>query len=264
MTFELPTITRQQMIRVDQLMIQTYHISLLQMMEHAGENLARLIQYYARDFSNPRILALCGNGNNGGGGLVAARFLHNWGCSVTVGILGEPQQLKVAPAQHLHNLRKLGIPILDADQARAGLAHSDFEIMLDALVGYGLNGSLRTPLPALIKSMLAHPKIPVIALDAPSGLDVDGLTSVLTVKANATLTLALPKIGLTLPQNQNQVGVLYVADIGVPRELYQELGINPGYLFTESSLVRQVADGRYTAYHFRPESDPAVEKIPLG
>ena len=80
---------------------------------------------------------------------------------------------------------------------------------------------------------------PILALDVPSGMDAtSGDVHESTVRATATLTLALPKTGLVSGPARTQVGELYLADIGVPRQLYSEIGLSdPGALFTKSDLV---------------------------
>ncbi len=81
----LPSVTRDQMREVDRLMIEEYGIQLPQMMENAGLQLARLTQEYLDGLDDGRrVLVLAGRGNNGGGGLVAARRLAAWGADVAV------------------------------------------------------------------------------------------------------------------------------------------------------------------------------------
>ena len=77
---DLPAITREQMEEVDRVMIDDLHISLVQMMENAGRNLAALAQ---QRFRPSTVTVMAGSGGNGGGGLVAARHLSNWGVEVT-------------------------------------------------------------------------------------------------------------------------------------------------------------------------------------
>ena len=77
----VPTVSAEQMREVDRLMEEQYGVALLQMMENAGRNLAHLARrrYFDGDARNRQILVLAGSGGNGGGGLVCARRLHNWG-----------------------------------------------------------------------------------------------------------------------------------------------------------------------------------------
>ena len=84
----------------------------------------------------------------------------------------------------------------------------------------------------------------MLALDIPSGLDGDsGAASEPTIRAMATLTLALPKAGLLQPAARPWVGTLYVADISVPEVVYRRLVLSVGPLFAQADIVR-IADGQ--------------------
>ena len=84
---KIPAITTQQMIQVDRLMIEEYGIQLIQMMENAGKSLAELSRnLLGDDVQDKNIAVICGAGNNGGGGMVAARHLHNWGANILLKI----------------------------------------------------------------------------------------------------------------------------------------------------------------------------------
>ena len=98
---KIPSISTEQMRKIDDLMINKYGIELIQMMENAGANLAELaINLMEKDFEipNPKnIVVACGLGNNGGGGMVAARHLSNHGFNVTVVLTGAEAKLKSVP-----------------------------------------------------------------------------------------------------------------------------------------------------------------------
>jgi len=220
------------MRRVDQLMVAAYGISVLQMMENAGRQLAalarRLLDGSVKD---RRIMILCGAGNNGGGGMVAARHLHNWGARVQVQLATEPERLKDVPAHQWRTVRVLG---LDA-KATSDLAQTD--LIVDALIGYGLTGVPRPEMAGWIERANAARR-PILALDTPSGLDVTtGIPSQPCVRASATLTLALPKIGLLAEPARPHVGRLYLADIGVPPELYQQMGLSVPPVFAVEGII---------------------------
>ena len=108
----IPFITSDQMREVDRTMIEDYGITLIQMMENAGKNLACLAQ---RLFLNNRedevILILAGRGGNGGGSLVCARYLQNWGYSVKVCLSKPVESLNVVPLHQFNILQKLGVPV---------------------------------------------------------------------------------------------------------------------------------------------------------
>jgi len=227
----VPALTTTQMIEVDRLMIEAYGISLEQMMENAGRNLAELgRQLLGGLVANHRITVICGAGNNGGGGMVATRHLHNWGAQVHVVLVSTPDKLKDVPAHQWSILKAMQL-----DRASFDLESSDH--IVDALLGYGAQGDPRPPIKTWIERANAS-GIPILSLDSPSGLDTTtGDAGLPCVRAEATMTLALPKTGLLAPQAREFVGKLYLADIGVPLELYQRIGIQFESPFARGSIV---------------------------
>ena len=215
------------MEEVDRVMIQDLGIDLVQMMENAGRNLAALSQ---QRFEPSSVCVLVGSGGNGGGGLVAARHLFNWGVEVAV-TLGQPAgSMAPVPAHQLDALQQMKVTV--------GGEPVDADLCLDALIGYSLRGDPRGRKAELI-DWLNDQKQPVLALDTPSGLDVTtGQPAEPCVSATATMTLAAPKTGLL---EAEQVGELYLADISVPPSVYSPFGIEmPTGVFAQSQLVRVV------------------------
>jgi len=202
-------ITEAQMIEVDRVMVEDLHIDLLQMMENAGRNLAHLVL----DLHAPeRVSVAAGSGGNGGGGMVAARHLANAGVDVTVTLTRDVGQLSGVPAHQLDILQRMGVAVA------SDLAPSD--LCIDAVIGYSLQGPPRGRSEQLISEINTHDK--VISLDTPSGLDVTtGDTPGEVVRADATMTLCLPKVGL---RQSPVVGTLYLADISVPPAITAALG----------------------------------------
>ena len=230
----MPTLTTAQMIEVDRLMIEKYGIVLLQMMENAGRQLAEQARRMLGDLKGRRVVVVCGAGNNGGGGMVAARHLHNRGARVQVKLADDCAGLKEVPAHQYRILQVLGV----CREADPDLAQAD--LIIDALIGYGLSGNPRDPIARWIDRANQSAR-PILALDAPSGLDTStGKAGAPCITATVTLTLALPKVGLLASAAQSVVGELFVADIGVPPELYAEpsLGIKVGAIFAADSIVR--------------------------
>ena len=91
-----PAVTASQMAEVDRLMVEVYRVSLVQMMEQAGLHLARLVRRFLGDRVEGRWIAVvCGKGNNGGGGMVAARHLLNWGGRVGLGLAADPDDARM-------------------------------------------------------------------------------------------------------------------------------------------------------------------------
>lgn len=223
---ELPAITADQMREVDRVMIDDLGIRLLQMMENAGRNLAELAQsrYHPADCT-----VVAGPGGNGGGGLVAARHLHNRGVDVTV-VLDE-RDLGEVPAHQLAILRRMGVPV----SQRAAPA----SLLVDAMIGYSLRGDPREPAAGWIHWANGQPS-PTLALDLPSGLDATtGRVGNPCIVADATLTLALPKVGLHVAPEV--VGELFAADISVPPAVYEPLGLHLSAPFALGSILRVTA-----------------------
>lgn len=230
-----PALTTEQMREVDRLMVDEFGIAPMQMMENAGRNLALLAQRLLDgDVVDRPIVVLAGRGNNGGGGLAAARHLQNWGGWVQVLSTHPPEAHRGVPAEQLAILRAMDVPLAWADE---GWELPPCDLVIDAVIGYGLSGEPRGKARELI--MLANSSAaPVLSLDAPSGLDTSsGRLYEPHVQAAATMTLALPKQGLLLEPGRTAAGDLYLADIGVPPELYARLGIEVGPLFAAGVVL---------------------------
>lgn len=221
----IPTVTMDQMREVDRIMIQDLHIELKQMMENAGRNLARLA--FLR-FRPSRVVVLAGPGGNGGGGLVAARHLANWGVGISVVLGKEREEMGPVPAHQLDVLDRMSVPTVAEPSAA--------DLVIDALIGYSLRGNPRRRAADLIE-WTGDQAAPVLSLDTPSGLDVTtGEPGRPSVSAAATLTLAAPKTGLL---EADSVGDLYLADISVPPAVYDAFGMEmPADLFGEDTVVR--------------------------
>ncbi len=234
-TNEIPCLTAAQMREVDRLAMEEFHLDLLQMMENAGRALARLArdEFLGGSALGRSVLVLAGRGGNGGGGLAAARRLHAWGAKVEVILGADANSLKDAPAHQLRALRSISVPVLPPG---ADLPAAD--LILDAMLGYSLRGAPRDPIAGMIAAANAG-AAPILALDLPSGLDPDaGLPGDPTVRAAATLTLALPKAGLLAEDAREHVGDLWLADIGIAPELYRRLGLHVPPIFAEDDLLR--------------------------
>lgn len=232
----VPSVTAAQMRDVDRIMVEELGISLLQMMENAGRALAELTRIHLAGLRRRKVVVLAGRGGNGGGGMSAARRLAVWGAEVRVVIAHPDRDLAGAAAHQLATLRAIGVPVHRPAEA-ASLLH-EADVVLDALLGYGLDGPPREPEAGMIRFASLH-GTPILALDLPSGLDPDqGTPHDPTIRATRTLTLALPKAGLLRQEASDFVGELWLADISVPREVYARFGIAPGLLFGESDLIR--------------------------
>jgi NAD(P)H-hydrate epimerase len=187
----VPAVTTEQMREVDRAMIEDYGITLTRMMENAGRDLAELVRYkLGGRVEGKTIVVLAGRGNNGGG-MVAARHLTNWGADVRVMTNGIRADKSVV-AEQFQILRALNVPLSDALE-QSILTSAD--LVVDALIGYGLQGAPRGEMAKWIRNA-NESGAPIVALDTPSGLDTDtGEIFEPCIRATAILTLALPKIG---------------------------------------------------------------------
>ena len=237
----VPAVTSVEMAAVDQAMVEGYGIDLIQMMENAGRALAVLARdrFLDGDPQGKTVVVLAGPGGNGGGALVAGRRLHGWGATIRTLLAREPDRFAPVPAKQLAILDRLGVEILSSGQLLTPPDSSTPDLVIDGVIGYSLRGAPHGGAEALIR-WSGSAGAPILALDVPSGMDAtSGDVHDSTVRATATLTLALPKTGLVSGPARTQVGELYLADIGVPRQLYSEIDLrDPGALFAESDLVR--------------------------
>ena len=236
---KVPYLTTNQMIEVDRLMIEVFGIALMQMMENAGRNLADVARscFLGGNSVGKKVVVLAGTGGNGGGALVCARRLHNWGAQISVFLTKPDDQFTKVPAHQLRILREMQVNIEPAAKVSSV---EEPDLIVDGIIGYSLKGAPRGPARDLIRWANAQ-SVPTLSLDAPSGIDTTtGGVFDPCIKAAATMTLALPKEGLRKPDVKKQVGELYLADISVPPELYAKpsLGISVGPLFTLGDVLR--------------------------
>ena len=236
----IPWITTGQMAAVDRLMVERYGVDLVQMMENAGRSLARLAmhRFLTERSGDDRVVILAGTGGNGGGALACARHLHNWGVSTRVYLSRPPSALKGVPAHQLRSLRAMRVPISGPSTVRA--ARERPSLIVDGVIGYSLRGAPRNGAAQLI-DWANESGAPVLSLDVPSGLDAtSGEALGVAIRATATMTLALPKTGLGIGAGPQRAGELYLADIGVPPQLYRKIGVDARTqaLFAGASIVR--------------------------
>ncbi len=229
----LPWLSVAQMREVDRVTIEELGVSLEQMMENAGRNLAVLARRLLDGTANGRrVLVLAGPGGNGGGGMVAARHLAVAGADVSVVLDRPPERLASVPQSQYAILHEMGVATSVGTQVDLDAV----DLVLDALFGYGQTGAPRGEAARLIEASLGRR---VLALDVPSGLEL--ATDTVHdphVRADATLTLALPKAGLRAADARPAVGELFLADISIPARVYERLDLSHDPPFGLSPIVR--------------------------
>jgi hydroxyethylthiazole kinase-like uncharacterized protein yjeF len=181
------------------------------LMDRAGRAVARAVIRLATGRYGRRVVVVCGKGNNGGDGFVAARVLRREGLAVRCLFVGDRTGVRGAAAHHLGLLDRAGVRLEQFD--RDALAGAD--VIVDALFGTGFRGRAEGPAAAAIDAM-NDASAPVVAVDIPSG--VDGLTGAVAgpaVKASVTVAMAAMKVGTAIGAGAVHSGTLEIADIGI-------------------------------------------------
>jgi NAD(P)H-hydrate epimerase len=229
----VPAVTAEEMREVDRIAVQEFGLGILQMMENAGRNLAENVLDMLNG-AGGRVTILAGSGGNGGGGLCCARHLHNRDFKVWAVLDRQAETFTGAAGTQLQILQAAGVQPTNPSQVIEVVNRS--QIVVDALIGYGLEDAPWGKTAELIDLCNQHAER-VLSLDVPSGLNATtGEIPGTVVRPERTLTLALPKTGL-----HNVLGSLYLADIGIPPEVFHQLGLSFEPLFEESFWIRLVS-----------------------
>ncbi len=206
-------VTREEMRTIDRLAVERHGLSVESLMENAGRAVADAVQ--ERTSPACPVVAVCGGGNNGGDGFVAARLLAERGYEVEVLALEKGAD----PSTPAGRNRLLVEETLDFV---GRLKKRPMAVLIDAILGTGLSREVRGRERRLIEEInrLDRRWFPVVAVDIPSGLDADtGRPLGVAVEATVTVTLGLPKAGFRNSAAARYLGELVVAEIGFPREL---------------------------------------------
>ena len=243
------------MAKVDELAVSKYSLSVPQMMENAGRNVARWI---ADELKPKKVIVLFGKGNNGGDGLCCARHLAIYGIDIEIvsafesgGNENVMHQLKILKEMGIIPVKDFKAEEDDPENQRFSV-HSTSKnspslakreevecVIVDALLGYNIKGNPEGRFAELIKAsnFMRKSGMKVVSYDLPSGMDPDtGEARDPCVEADYTMTLALPKEGLK--KSGEKFGKLFLVNIGIPNELYEkELGIKIDNYFKEGDVV---------------------------
>ena len=215
----LSAVTATQMTEIDRSLEQDIGLSLAASTELAGYHIASYIRTLLKDLANKRILVLAGAGHNGADALATARLLASWNAAVVVITDRSRIELKPLTSQQLELAEQYGVRAFEP-----GALLPEADLILDGLIGYGLEGSiLHEPTRELIFASSQY-KVPHIAIDVPTGLDATtGRATTPAFRADTTITLGYPKTGLVKQYSPAMVGELWVADIGIPPRWWQRL-----------------------------------------
>lgn len=218
-------LTAAEMREVDRLTTERYGILSLELMENAGRAVAEVLTGRVSNLGQKRIVVLCGKGNNGGDGFVAARYLQASGAAPEVILLAAPESVRGDAAINFKRWEEANGKLISVtntsawENSRAALWGAD--IVVDALLGTGLTGPPEGLVAAAIEDLNRAPRHPLVfAVDIPSGVSSDRVQPDWpAVVADFTVTFTAPKLGQVLPDNAGKIGRLIVREIGSPYEL---------------------------------------------
>lgn len=247
-----PALTADAMRAADRYTIDEYGLSGRTLMEVAGRGCTERIQDAYGPLRGDAVMVLCGKGNNGGDGLVVARHLATNGARVHVVLTSPPDALSEDAAHTLSLLRHLqangaaGQRItvgrggdLDALSETANALRP--RLYVDALLGTGLTSDVREPVRSLV-DWVNERTAPTVALDVPTGLHSDtGAVLGTAVRADRTVTMAAPKVGLRVGEGPPHAGPVDVVDIGIPPFVLDRAAAQPG-------CARQTTDAAVRAW----------------
>ncbi|MBD3379251.1 MAG: NAD(P)H-hydrate epimerase [Candidatus Omnitrophica bacterium] len=213
----MKSVTASRMAEIDRIAQEEYGIPQISLMENAGRAVyAEILKALEGEYIE-NIYILCGKGNNGGDGFVAARHLYgSFGEKVRVYAVDAEGMKEGAARKNMERASSL-IHILPAENFLDEDIHQS--VLVDALFGTGFTGEVRGISSGVIDKINA-PGCPVFSVDVPSGLDATtGKASKHCVKASKTITFGLPKKGFYENEGPEKCGKIVVADIGFPKEL---------------------------------------------
>ena len=249
-------VTAREMRNIDRVAAEKYNVPGVVLMENAGRAVAEGAVRLLGDARGKKTFIVCGGGNNGGDGFVAARWLHNSGVRVKVFLAADRSNLKGHAALHFDILERMGLEYLeltnprDLEKARITIGFAD--LVVDALLGTGFQGEMSELYRECVDMMNSSGR-PILAVDIPSGVNADtGDIPYLAVKSAGTVTLGLPKPGLYLYPGANCAGEVEVAPIGLPVELLT------------GSELRQTLTTREVAATLLPRRFPDAHKGSCG
>lgn len=208
-----------QMRAIEAAAVAEQGLTIYELMERAGAAVAA----QAREMlpRSGRVVIVCGKGNNGGDGFVAARLLCENKYRVEVVLLSAPDRLKGAAAEaygHIGELAEVG-----KTRFTSRRKFDPADLVIDAILGFGIKGAARGAAAKAIEAVNAT-KAPVLAVDLPSGVDSDtGQVLGPAVAADITVTFTAPKTGMALAPGRELCGRIRVADIGISKELVAKL-----------------------------------------
>lgn len=216
----MKVVTSEEMRHIDEVAISRYGIPSLKLMENAGRAVFKHIKSIYRNLR--KAIVFCGGGNNGGDGMVVARYLKKDGWKVKVVLLSDTDKLTKETSEQLRMIKRLKIPVTGVDGFKE---FEDNTLIIDAIFGTGIKREITGKIKEVIEKINSS-SLPVVSVDIPSGISGDdGSVMGIAVRAKITVTFGLPKRGHFLYPGADYTGRLIIEDIGFPPELLQSRDI---------------------------------------
>jgi NAD(P)H-hydrate epimerase len=228
----IPYINAETSANVDKELMGAYNYSIDQLMEIAGLTVAKVVnQEFIKSTKNCKILTLCGPGNNGGDGLVASRYLKEFGNEVD--ILYPKKNTKNALYTRLitqcENYEiKISEKIYDNKEDYEKI-FKNYDIIVDALFGFSFKGEIRQPFKTIIEAMKKFEN-KIISVDIPSGFDIDKGNIFDTFIPKGLISLTLPKLCSKTFKGEHFLGGRFV-----PKKLFEKFNIKGDNLYKNCS-----------------------------
>lgn len=243
-------VTSAQIAELDRKATEQHGIAAAALMDAAGRRTAQAAAELLR--SRPgRVAVLAGKGNNGGDGFVAARYLAAQGVPTMALLIAPEAQYQGEALRTLREAKAAGVEVREPDGDAVRPLLSSTALVIDALFGTGFRGPARGAGAAFIEAA-NNSGAPILAVDIPSGLDADtGQADGPCIRATATVTMGLPKVGLLLFPGAELAGTLYVADIGYPHALADDPALRTHVVTSEmvrGAIPRRIPDSHKGTY----------------
>ncbi|MGB9665178.1 MAG: NAD(P)H-hydrate dehydratase [Ignavibacteria bacterium] len=243
--------------RLDQLATEKFNIPSLILMENAALGVVNFISELSQERYLNNVLILCGHGNNGGDGFAIARHLTNRGFNVCVVLFGNLDKISGDAKINFEIIRriaekesnlKLFINPKSLNKIR-NIFEEPYDLIVDALLGTGLNSEIREPYISVIKWANEY-KALKLAVDIPTGLSSDnGKILGTAFNADFTLTMGLPKVGLLINDGPRVSGVIEVVDISYPYSLSNSYEVKKN-LIEDIDIYERLPQRPYDAHKY--------------
>ncbi len=211
-------ITKEQAQELDRIAIKKMGIPGIDLMGRAGSAVADYAQNMIAGIENPKIAILCGKGNNAGDGYKTALELQKNRFNTYLFIIPDKEEIKGDSLYYYEQCIKQNIPYEHTFKP----PKQQFDLIIDALLGTGFSGELRTPFLEYTK-WINNQNTLVLSVDIPSGVNANcGKVAQNAVIADTTITMGMIKVGMTLEPGKSHCGDVIPIDIGFP-DIYAEL-----------------------------------------